>query len=977
MAIYYTENMNSPKKILKTGKNILISIVFALTCVLAACTGLPKAGIEVYGGLGKPSDPVPFMEKVRTGTLPSGLRYFILENQKPENRAYLTLAVKAGSVLEQEDERGLAHFVEHMAFNGTTRFPEADLLDYLRSLGMRFGAHANAYTSFDETVYGIEVPVEAGDDGIRRIPDRALAVLDDWTRAITFAPSDVDDERAIIIEEYRSRLGAMDRIQQKMLPVLFQGSPYAERLPIGLLEVIENAPAARLENFYKKWYRADNMALILAGDFDGAALENSLINHFSIPKPADPLQRPLYDLSRPKKGVETLIVTDPELPFTRISLYYKRSPEAPRNDLAYYRNEIIDILIDRMLSFRFEDEGAKPETPSVYAGAGAARYGTSSRFYVLVSQAKTGSIEASLQQLLRAKESMLRYGFTESELAIAANSLVSDIQRMVSEKDRQETGRYINYLTRYYLEGGNFADTEWELDAVQRLLPHISIKDISAVINDYFKSGDLRVFIFAPEAEQANIPSDARIRQMLKESVKMKIAPPEDSAAGEGFLSYTPEPGSVIAESLDAETGAIRWELSNGAKIILKETKNRNNEIILNAMARGGVTSAAEEDGISARLASEMLQASGLGPWSRTDLMRKLADKQVSLSFWVSSYYRGISGSATARDLKILFEMIALGFTEPKIDPQAVEAMMDQYRTSLALRLEDPEAVFSDEISRIAYGAHPRFKPLELADLSKADIERALAFIRRGLNPADYTFIFTGNLDMEALRQYAETYIASIPPVESWDQWTNLNIRRPGKTEKIVYKGKEDRSMVYMGWFAKAPFSEEAGITAQILSEYLDIRMTEEIREKLGGVYSISVNVSAQPVPEGELNMSVYFYCDPKRAEELSGAVINLLRRTAGLDNTSGGAEEAVNRDIFVKSAEALKKEWESSMQNNSYIAQSYANSAVLLNLPLSRLNRRPRYIDAVTPAGIQRLCAQLLRNGPAQVIMYPEGSAH
>ena len=737
--------MNLQKNISKIGRFTFIIGIFTLCAAVSTCTGLPKAGIGAFGGLGKPSDPVPVMEKLRSGTLPSGLRYLILENTMPEQRAYLTLAVNAGSVLETEDERGLAHFVEHMAFNGTARFPEAELINYLRSLGMRFGPEINAYTSFDETVYGIEVPVETDEAGVRRIPDMALAVLDDWTRAITFAPADVDDERAVIMEEYRSRLGAMERIMRQVLPVQLRGSPYAERIPIGLPEVIQGAPASRLEGFYKKWYKADNMALIFVGDFDGAALEASLTKHFLIPAPAAPTQRPQYDLPLPKKGnVETLILTDPELTAAHVSLYYKRGREAVRNDLSYYRSEIIDILIDHMLAFRFEDQSTKPETPYIWADAGKVRYGASSRFYVMVAETKTGAVEEGLAELLRTKETMLRYGFTEAELKIAANSLVSNLRNAVLEKDRQESDRYIYYLTSYFLEGGNFADVEWELDAVQKLLPHISTADIAAAIKDYFSPGDLQVQIFAPEAEKASLPTEARIKQMVRESARMKIAPPApDGAVEEGFLSETPARGEVVSQTLDSETGAAVWDLSNGAKVILKSTQNRNDEIILHAMARGGTSSAAPEDDVSASLAAEMAQVSGLGPYSRPEMMRKLADKQVSLGYGVSSYYRNFRGSATTEDLKTLFEMLYLSFTDPRIDTEAVNAMLDQLRSSLALQDEDPDNVFADEVTRTIYSDHPRFQPLKLADLSRANIDRAFDFIRRGLNPADYTFVFT------------------------------------------------------------------------------------------------------------------------------------------------------------------------------------------------------------------------------------------
>jgi zinc protease len=956
-------------KYMKTKNLLTAGLVILLLC---ACSGLPNAGSAAWGNLGHPTDQVPFMEKVRTGILPSGLRYFILENAKPENRAYLTLAVNAGSVLENDDEQGLAHFVEHMAFNGTARFPGTELVNYLRSLGMRFGPEVNAYTSFDKTVYGIEVPVESGKDGIRRIPATALAVIDDWTRAVTFDPSSMDNERLVILEEYRSRLGAWDRIRQKWLPVLFRGSPYARRMPIGLPEIIEKAPVSRLKDFYKKWYQADNMALIFVGDFDGAALEASLTDHFKIQKPAALTDRPLYDLPVPQKGnTEILILTDPELTNTNIYLYFKRGHEAPRGDLSFYRSEVIDILIDRMLNFRFEDALTKPETPYVYAGAGTVRYAASSRFYVMAAHAKTGAIEASLTELLREKEAMLRYGFSNETLANSVNALLADTRRLVQEKDRQESSKYVNALTNYYLEGGNLADIEWELEALQQLLPRIKAQDINAAIKDYFAGNDVQVFIFAPDAEQArlsgqaNLPSEERIRQIVSESGKLKAAQPKYKNVKGSLVSGIPVKGSVIAESTDEETGAVLWELNNGAKVILKSTKNKNDEIIVQAMARGGTSSAAPEDDVSAGLAVEMAQVSGLGSWPRSDLSRKLYGKQVSLSHSISSYYRGFRGSATSGDLKTLFEMVYLSFTDPRIDPKAVQAMKDQYATSLALRGENPQTFFSDEINRTIYSGHPRFKPLELADLPKANINSALNFIRRGTNPADYTFIFTGNLETKTMRDYIETYIASIPRGESWNSWTDLNITRPGKVENIVHKGKEEQGMVYMAWFSPANFTEELSVTAQVLGEYLDIKMTEEIREKLGGVYSIAVNVPLSPVPQGELSMQVYFFCDPKRVQELSAAVINLLNQTAA---------GAITRDIFDKAVEALKKEWETSMQSNAYIAQSYANSSVLLNLPLSRLNKRPQYFSAVTPADIQKMCARFVQgNGPARVVLLPD----
>ncbi|MDR0998294.1 MAG: insulinase family protein [Treponema sp.] len=940
-----------------------ISLLLVFSC-LSSGKNAVKPGIEAYGGLGRPEDPVPFMEKVRTGKLPGGLTYFLLENSKPENRAYLTLAVNAGSVLEKDDEQGLAHFVEHMAFNGTSRFPESELVNYLRSLGMRFGPEVNAYTSYDRTVYGIEVPTEAAGGAGKRVPDKALAVLDDWTRAIVFNPKDVDEERAIIMEEYRSHLGALERVVRKMFPLIFAGSPYAERLPIGLPEIIENAPAERLEAFYKRWYRADNMALIIVGDFDASLLEAELASHFSTLSPAEPLDRPRYDLPAPKKDfLQTTIITDPELTYTRIDLYSKRNLKAPGGDLASYREEIIDYLVERMLDFRFSEAVVKSDTPYVGAGAGNIRYGSSSRFYIMMAQAKAGAAEESVMALLKEKETMIRYGFTASELAIAKGALVSRLERQVSEKDRQESSGYVDRLTEYFLEGGAAPDVEWELEAAKKILPGIGAGDISAAVKDYFNPGDLRIFISAPESE-TRLPGEARVAELVRQSAAMKIDPPVERVLESEILPWQPAAGEIRGESVDKETGALVWELENGAKLILKETGNRNNEIVLFAMAKGGTMSASPEDFVSARLAMEMAEASGLGPYSMPDLVKRLADKQVSLGSWIDRYTRGFRGSATRGDLKSLFELLYLSFTDPRLDKGAIDAMIDQYRTDLAHRGESPETVFSDEVSRVISGGHPYYKPLETEDLPRVDMEKAGAFIKQGLNPGDYTFVFTGNLDIEAMRGLAETYIASIPPSASWNTWTDPQIRRPGKTERVVRKGQEEQSMVFMGWYDPMPFTEEASVAVSALNEYLDIRLTEDIREALGGVYSIYAGLSLSPAPKGELVMNVQFICDPKRADELSGAVEKLIRQTA---------QGPVNPDTFAKSIEALKKGWEASMQSNGYIAQSYANSSVLLDTPLSRLNKRPDLYGKVKPEEIQEICRRLLPRGPVKVVLLPE----
>ncbi|MDR0441819.1 MAG: insulinase family protein [Treponema sp.] len=937
----------------------LLPFALVLTCATASSVN--------FGGLGKANDLVPLTRYAITGTLPNGLKYYILENSYPENRAHLALAVNAGSVLERDDERGFAHFTEHLAFNDTARFPKLELIEYLRSLGMRFGADANAYTSYDETVYHFDVPVEV-QNGVKRIPEKALAIIDDWTHAVSFNPEDVANESRVVLEELRGRLGAMDRVRKITLPILFSGSPYAQREPIGLAEVIENATSQKVKGFYDRWYTGDNMALIFVGDFDGKALEAELVRHFNMPAPAKPVNRPRHELPPPQKGqFRVEIITDPELTSASYSIYYKQNPGAARGTLSSYRESVIDYLIDTMLSLRFEETSSKPESAASRSSGGMWHWSVNSRFYTMGTRPKTGKIEDALHELLMEKESVRRFGFTGAELERAKLSLVSTMEKMASEKDRQNSRTYIRGFTSHFLTGEDMADIEWELEAVNALLPGIGVKEIAQAVSNYFKADDCTVFLMAPEAEAANIPSKERIKAIFNETAKAKIAAKVSDSLSDELLERQPQPGKITEETTD-QTGAVIFSLSNGAKVILKETSNKNNEVVFYAAAKGGTVNSEEAEAVSVGMLSEMVNVSGLGPYTRTELVNKLAGKQVSFSFWTGDYYRGFQGSSVTKDIKTLFEMICLFFTDPQFDDSAIAAMLDQYRTSLAHLEDDPQRVFSREITKLINGSHPRFKPLELADIDNVSLEKAFAFLEKCLNPQDYTFVFTGNFDIKEMRGLCEKYIASIPASQPMNQWTDPGIKRPGKIERAIYKGKEEKCTVYLVWFARgsAAFSEERNQTAAVLSEYLDILLTDEIREKMGGVYSISAGASVSVIPNGEYRLSANFNCDPARANELAAAVKELI--------TAVGAKP-LNQETFNQSKEALLKEHENSLQRNLHIAQSYANSSALYNTPLSRLNARPDVIKAVRPENVQELCRDMIVSGPVQAVLYPESA--
>jgi zinc protease len=943
------------------------ALVFAITVLLFACaTSVSKLDNSVFADLGLPSAQVPLVQKLRRGVLPNGLRYYLLNNARPENRAYLTLAVHAVSVLEEDDEQGLAHFVEHLAFNGTSRFPEQDIIDYLRSLGMRFGPDVNAYTSYDETVYGIEVPVERDADGVKSIPEKALHIMDDWMHAVLFNPKDVDEERPVVLEEKRMRRNAMSRLRERMLSLIYHGSPYAERIPIGLTEVIENAPASALENFYKKWYRPDNMALIIVGDFDDAQLESSLSSYFTAPSSApDALSRPVYDLPAPKKGqLDVSILTDPELAYTVAYLYYKRQPKALDNTLASYREGLIDSLIGTMFNERFSDEVSNPDTPYVSAAGFSHRLAFSSRYYVLGAQAKTNNVEDAIKAVLVEKERLIRYGFTDDEIERAKKELLSGFEQEVAEKDRLPSSRYVQDFTSDFLYGYTTADIEWEFAAAQKLLPLISSKELADAARSYFIDDDLSVFILGPESEK--LPSPDQVKKIVKDAKKARVEKPKQAAVSDELIAQAPLSGSIAAETTDSAAGALVWELSNGAQVILKQTENQNDEIILYALAKGGITSAREEDIISVKLAATMLAVSGAGPYPQQELSKKLAGKQAGLSFWVNSYLRGFNGASSVKDVKTLFEVLYLIFTQPRFDDPAIRAMLSQYETSLVNQDKSPESVFSKEVLKSGFGNNPYFNPLEISDLATVDQAVSLQFIKKSLNPADYTFVLVGNIDIATIRSYVEQYVASIPrDGQRWNTWDDPHVIRPHGLNEAFYQGKEDKSLVYLAWTMPETYSEGESAAASVLSDYLDIIFSDRIREKQGGTYSVASNVSLSPFPAHELVMGIYFSCDPKRVTELIASISGEL---AAIANGSG-----IDAIKFAQAKEALIKSWETSLQDNQYLSRSYANSVVLYNTDLSRMDRIAALYEAVTIRDIQEMTDKLLQTKPFQAVLYPE----
>jgi zinc protease len=522
-------------------------------------------------------------------------------------------------------------------------------------------------------------------------------------------------------------------------------------------------------------------------------------------------------------------------------------------------------------------------------------------------------------------------------------------------------------LADYFLWDAITAGAVWNLEAVESLLPGIGSRELAAAARSLFAAGDLTLVIMAPEAEA--LPDEAEIRRIIAEAARARVSRPVEKPVGRELLEEAPEPGSIVTVQKHEQTGALTLTLSNGATVILQNTANKNNEIAMYALGRGGYSAFPEAEAVSAITAADLAESSGLGPYNVTELEQLLTGRQISFSFWASALRRGFEGSSTREDIKTFFELLWLGFTQPRVDDEALRVLADQYRTMLVQQNENPERFFFDEINRIVAGNNRWMRPLVLEDIDKINREEALRFIRRAANPADYTFVFTGNVDLDFIGPYLETYLASIPGADTpWNSYTDPGIARPEKSEHQIYKGREEKSLVFLAWYKPEPYSLEQDAAATVLSEYLDVVLLEKIRESLGEVYTLSTGADLAIVPPpGELSLINYFGCSPGRALELSDMVIHEVEEIA---------QGRIDRELFTKTVESLQSNWEESMQSNRYIAQSYASFHVLLGLsPESVLSLPARY-GAVRPQDIQNLCRDLLPRGPARIILYPEAGA-
>lgn len=849
----------------------LLWVVF--TCLYLIVTGSSQLSAQQLSDLQQilPVDP-----HVKVGQLENGLKYYIRENHKPENRAELRLVVNVGSILEEDDQRGIAHFVEHMAFNGTKHFAKQEIVNYLESIGMRFGPDINAYTSFDETVYMLQIPTDRAE-----IITTAFQILEDWAHLLTFDKEEVEKERKVVIEEWRLGRGAMARMRDKQFPVLFKNSRYADRLPIGKKEILEKVQAKELRKFYKDWYRPDLMAVIAVGDFDSQKILELIVQHFAhLKSPRKPKVRKIYPVPDHQ---ETLfaIATDPEATSTSVSIYFKQDVHEDKT-IADYLNLIREILFNGMFNARLSELiRSSSDPPFIFAFSNKSQIVRAKEFYILGAVVKENGILRGLETLLTEALRLKKYGFTETELQRQKAELLRGMEIAFNERDKTESSVYAAEYIRNFLTGEPFPGVEYEYKLHKKYLPKIKLDEINALAKTWITDHNRVVMVNAPEKPGLHIPTEAEIRAVFEKSQNEIIKPYADVTSDIPLLAKPPQPGKVVKETYYPEVDVTEWQLSNGVRVVLKPTDFKNDEVLFEAFSPGGHSLAPDEDFIPARTATSIINESGVGKFDRITLEKKLAGKAVRVSPWIGSLEEGMSGGAAPRDLEAMFKLIYLYFTEPRVDSTAFLSYKNRLKDFIANRHASPEAAFQDTIQVTMAQYHPHSKPWSLELIKKMDLRKSFEFYQdRFADASDFTFILVGNFTLKKIRPFVETYLGSLPAKNRKESWRDVGIRPPkGVIEKTVWKGLEPKSRIQIIFSGPFQWSRENRYLLQSMASVFQIRLREVLREEKGGTYGVSVWAIPSHYPLESYQLIISFACDPDRVEELTEVVFTQIKK--------------------------------------------------------------------------------------------------
>jgi zinc protease len=895
---------------------------------------------------------------IATGVLPNGLRYYVRANRTPEHRAELRLVVNVGSVLEDDNQRGFAHLVEHMAFEGTRRFPRAMVVGFMQSLGMGFGPHLNAETTFDDTMYQLQVPTDQPG-----VLDRSLAILRDWACDVSFDPAAVQRERQIVTEEWRQGLGASARLLANHEPILLQGSRYADRLPIGRMEVVQAATADQLRAFYAAWYRPDLMSVIVVGDFDRAALVKLVGATFGTLTNPSP-ERPRQTYAVPEQpGTRFAIASDREATNTTVSTYVLATAK-DSSTVGGYRRELTEQLFSALMNARFGELARLPDAPFVAAGAERSLFVHGEQASVMTALVPETGIARGLQAMIAEIERVAREGFTTTELDRTKLGFSALIDRVLAQENTRQSSAFAAEYIRAFTTGEALPSLEDEMTLRRSLLAGIAVADVNALAAGWSPDRNRTIVVSTGQKAGVTIPDAAALGAAIA-AAATPLPKYVDAVVSAPLLETPPTPGRVT-ETAARPHGITEWRLSNGVKVVLKPTTFIQDEIVFRAFAFGGTSLASDEDLVAAETASTVVDAGGAGRLSAAELNKVLSGKVVRADPFITSTAQGLSGGSTSRDLETLLQLIDLRFTAARVDPVSFGVVQSQLRTVLANQQSQPEAVLSRALTQLMTQNHPRARPLSADLVDRMNMDRSLAFYRnRFADASGFTFVFVGSFDPDALRPLVERYLGGLPATRRGETWRDVGIRFPkAVAETTVEKGLDPKGEVAIVFAGPATVSAANDVTLQALARVVQGRLFGLLRQQLGGTYGVTAAAAIGRIPTSEYTVTIRFGCDPARTAELTARVF---------DDIAALKRDGPSRGQVADVVQSFQRDFETNSRKNAWvlgeIAQAYEAS-----LDAAAVFVLPDLYNAISPESIRDAAAKYLdRDHYVKVTLVPE----
>lgn len=914
--------------------------------------------IEISGDL---NSKLPVDYNVRVGVLKNGLTYYIRNNAKPENKVELRLVVNSGSIQEDEDQRGLAHFIEHMAFNGTENFEKNEIVSFLQSIGVEFGADLNAYTSFDETVYMLPIPTDNPE-----FIDKGLLILEDMASRVAFDPTEVDKERGVVLEEWRIGQGADQRMSDEYLPVLFKNSRYAERLPIGKKEIIETASVETIKRYYDSWYRPNLMSVIAVGDIDVNKMEADIKKRFGkLKNPKKAPERVVYPVPDHEQTLVS-VNSDPEAPFTQIQLLYK-AENVETSTISDYRRDLTYSFYNGMLNERLNELRQQADPPFLYAGTGFSSLVRSKSGYSSIALVGENGIERGIKSLVEENQRVKKYGFTQGELDRYKKEILNSFEQSYNERDKTESDVYAREYVRAFLTDEAIPGIAYEYAVVKEVVPGITLEEINKLAHQWITDENRVLIITGPEKEGLTYPSEDELLSILEEADALEIDPYEEEDLGTSLMTTVPVAGSVSATQSIEDLEVTELTLSNGLKVVLKPTDFKNDEILMSAYSFGGTSLYSDEDSHSADNAASVVNASGVSDFSAVNLQKMLAGKSVAVAPYVSTLTEGLRGNAAPKDLETMLQLAHLYFTSVRRDSAAFVSFISRNKMIMSNIMSNPQYYYADQVSRIMSQDHPRgggFPTVE--DLDKVELDLSLKIFReRFANAGDFTFFFVGNFTIEKITPMLNQYLGSLPATDDRENFKDLGVRPPkGVVKEVVNKGTDPKSSVTINFTGEKPFDKQSNYALKSLGELLDIKLIEILREDKSGVYGVGANGTSSKNPYQSYSLRIGFPCAPENVDDLIAATM------AEIENikTNGASEEDLQ-----KIKETQRRDREEGLKTNNYwlgmLGAYYRN-----NSSLDGFYDYEKQIEALSSDDLKKAAAELLNmNNYVQIVLMPE----